>query len=217
MKYLTNSCWQFVVAASIILPQPISNYTGESICFGINYVGSLGAIQHFTGGVSIALMRLLFVVFPNQLPDTGQEMVATTLAAINTTKTLLLCYLWAISPRRSMDLSHLCLGTSIDFHRVQFDYSSDHSLAYERTVTVFALLAYAIFLVLSEIAMYGSIYRFLAQHDRQMTSILSENAIRSRNKKNAIDFTCHATATFVQLLFLIVAIFAARVSGKWLR
>ena len=215
IKFLANSCWQFVVAASIILPQPISAYTGESVCFWINYVGSLGGIQHFTGGAPIALMRLLFVVFPNNL-SIGQKTVAVMLAAINTAKTLALTYLWAISPRRSMDLSNLCLGTPLNFHIVHFDYSSDHSLAYERTIVVFTLLAYAGVLVLSEMAMYGSIYRFLTQHDRQMriSEVLSEIAIRSRNKKNAIDLTCHAVACYVQLLWLILAVFAMRVASS---
>ena len=213
MKFLANSCWQFVVAASIILPKPVSVYTGESACFWINFIGSLGGIQHFAGGAPIALMRLLFIVYPNNL-SIGQKTVTVILAAVNTTKTLTLTYLWAISPRRSMDLSSLCLGTSQDFHTVHFDYSSDHSLAYERTIVAFALVAYAGILVLSEMGMYGSIYSFLTQHDREMTLALSENAIRSRNKKNAIDLTCHVVACIVQLLFLILAVLAMSLASK---
>ena len=48
-----------------------------------------------------------------------------------------------------------------------------------------------LFLVLSECLLYVSIYWFLVSHDRSMRLVLSESAIRTRMRKNAIDLAGH--------------------------
>ena len=60
-------------------------------------------------------------------------------------------------------------------------------------------------IVVSEFAMYGSLYKFLVKHDRMMTLVLSQNAIQTRLRKNVIDLTGHAIAFLTQMLWLVIA------------
>ena len=57
--------------------------------------------------------------------------------------------------------------------------------------------------VLSELAMYCVIYRFLVAHDRRMASVLSQDVINSRIRKNVIDILGHATAFIAEIFFFV--------------
>ena len=103
----------------------------------------------------------------------------------------------------------MCIGRSADFHLVLFDYSSDHSLAYEFRIVANSLLALVAILVLSELCMFLSIYRFLVRHNKEMKLVLSEKTINGRLRKNIIDFVCQAAVSIIMLAWLMLGFVSA--------
>ena len=49
--------------------------------------------------------------------------------------------------------------------------------------------------------LFPSVYRFLVSHDRRMASVLSQDVINSRIRKNVIDILGHATAFLAEIFF----------------
>ena len=90
-----------------------------------------------------------------------------------------------------------------------FDYSSDHSLAYELRMVANSLTVLATIWVLLELGMYLSIYRFLVQHNREMKLVLPENTINGRLRKNTIDFACQAAVSIIMLAWLMLMFLGA--------
>ena len=119
--------------------------------------------------------------------------------------------MWVISPKRSQDLISLCFATSSDYHEVYFYYTSDHSFLHEGRVVAFCYIGLGYFFVICEVTMYVSLYSFLNKHDRSMRTMLSENVIKGRLKKNAIDSAGHAINFAIELLWLILV----AMGGYW--
>ena len=55
----------------------------------------------------------------------------------------------------------------------------------------------------SELANYCIIYQFLVEHDKTMSLVLSENAIKTRMKKNVVTLAGHTTTFSVKLAILL--------------
>ena len=209
------SCWQIGVAASVSLSRPLTVYTGENFCYIYNYLACLAGVQYFSGGAPKALMRVLYIQFPNKVRF-DERTYALTIAVMNFALTAGLCYAWTEAPRRGMDLRTMCIGRSGDFHSVLFDYSSDHSLAYELRMVANSLLALATIWILSELWMCLSIYRFLVRHNKEMKLVLSENTMNGRLRKNTIDFACQAAVSMIMLAWLLLAFLGASLA-RYLR
>ena len=201
VKFTGISCWYLVVVASISLTDPLYLYTGEFFCHLVTYTSAVGIIQCFSGSFGIALMRLLFVIFPNQI-HLGQNTTATLIGVATTILSIAASILYVASPKRTMDYTSMCLGRSLEFHTTLFDYLSDQSLAYELRLIAFGLLSLGMVLVLSELVMYSWIFKFLVQHDRQIRLVLSDDVFRSRTRKNVIDLAGHSLSCFVELVWL---------------
>ena len=202
------SCWQIGVAASVSLSSPLTVYTGENFCYIYNYLACLAGVQYFSGGAPKALMRVLYIQFPHKVRF-DERTYALTIAVMNFALTAGLCYALTQAPKRSMDLRTMCIGRSADFHLVLFDYSSDHSLAYEFRIVANSLLALVAILVLSELCMFLSIYRFLVRHNKEMKLVLSEKTINGRLRKNIIDFACQAAVSIIMLAWLMLGFVSA--------
>ena len=205
------SCWHIGVAVSVSLSSPLSVYIGENFCYLYNYLACLAGVQYFTGGASKALMRVLYVQFPDKVRF-EQRTCALNIAVLNFSLTAGLCYAWTEAPRRRLDLRAMCLGRSSDLHLALFDYSSDYSLTYELRMVGNSLLVLAVICVLSELCMYLSIYRFLVRHNREMKLVLSENIIKGRIRKNTIDFACQAAVSIIMLAWLLLMLVSAIVA-----
>ena len=162
------------------LQEPLYPYTGKLFCHVGNFMSVLGAVQTFTGGFGIALLRILFIQWSSQISGQSQKITAIVIASITTATTILFSFIWSTFPKRSMDYTSLCLGRSIDFHITLFEYTSDHSLTYDLRLVIYALIILALFYVLAELAMYISIFTYLMTHDKKMVNILPEHNIRGR-------------------------------------
>ena len=80
-------------------PYPFSHYVGTEFCHGLNYITIMGYIQGVTGGTGIALMRMLFVVFPSRV-YLGQKATAVAIALTTTGASAIGGYLIATNPLR---------------------------------------------------------------------------------------------------------------------
>ena len=78
-------------------------------------------------------------------------------------------------------------------------------------MVAFSLIGQAYFFVVCEAMMYASLFRFLNRHDKSMRMLLSENVIKGRLKKNAIDLTGH-TINFAMESFWLAGLAAG---GYW--
>ena len=119
MKFVGYNTWLLSLGATVILNQPVFLHTGPAFCHTTYYLSTLGVVQVYSGGVGIALMRMLFIQFPTKMP-LGQKATSVVIGAATTALTFGASYLWVISPKKSMDLTTLCYGRSMEFHR--YDY-----------------------------------------------------------------------------------------------
>ena len=108
--------WLLTLGATIILNEPIYLHTGPTFCHITYYHSVLGVIQVYSGGVGIALMRMLFIQFPTRMP-LEQKATSIVIGVATTALTFGASYLWVISPKKSTDLTTLCFGRSLEFHR----------------------------------------------------------------------------------------------------
>ena len=68
IKMVACSCWLLGYAAAFFVQEvPLHLYTGEYFCRLVNFISVVGLVQSFSGGVGIALMRLLFIRFPSKV------------------------------------------------------------------------------------------------------------------------------------------------------
>ena len=203
VKLLGSAFWQVIVALAVTLPQAPYFYTGETFCQLTQWVAVTGRVHYIMGGFGIALMRALFVRYPNSLCF-GQNATAAVISATTLGSTAFFTYIYVTAPKRAQDLVDLCKGDSEDFREVIFHYSSDKSILYEGRVATYLEMALGILLVLSELAFYILIYQFLMNHDRSMSVLLSENVIKSRMRKNVITLAGHTMSFVVQALWVLV-------------
>ena len=201
---LGSSTWLLLIGAAQVLDEPIYLYTGETFCHHVNYFFVASTTYgFFFGGFGIAMMRMMFVQFPSRIPI-GQVSTALTIGTATFVISVVSSYFWVISPKRSQDLTSVCLARSSEFHLTLFYYSSDHSLTYEGRLVSFVALLMSLMIVVSEFAMYASLYKFLVKHDRMMSLVLSQNAIQTRLRKNVIDLAGHAITFSIQMLWVMI-------------
>ena len=108
-------------------------------------------------------------------------------------------YIWVIASKYP-DFATICLGSDLD--KTLSSVESDTWLEYELHLVSYVIWTLCLIFILSEWAMYTSIYKFLACHDREMKLVLSDSAIKSRMRKNVIDPTGHAINFVVEILWL---------------
>ena len=157
VKMVGNTCWLLLVSVTMILEEPVSLYTGASFCHNVYFLISLGVAHGFTGGLGIAVMRIIFIIFQDKVPfrkgETALLISLTSLAA-----SAGIAHIWVTAPKLAPDLPSFCHGQSADLHTTLFYYSSNHSWAYENRMKGKGLLATGILLVVAELGIYISIY-----------------------------------------------------------
>ena len=80
VKLMGSAFWQLIVALAVTLPQAPYFYTGETFCQLTQWVAVTGRVHYIIGGFGIALMRALFVRYPNRLCF-GQNATAGVISA----------------------------------------------------------------------------------------------------------------------------------------
>ena len=67
-----------------------------------------------------------------------------------------------------------------------------------------AVLVSMLTMVIAEVLCYTSIYKFLVEHDKTMSLVLSESAVKGRIRKNVIDLACHTVNFAVEMIWLLL-------------
>ena len=211
VKIVGHMIWLLSAGAMISLNEPLHTYLGMSFCQVANFVTVLSVIHGFTGGTGIAVMRLIFVVYSTKI-HLGQRMTALCITLISLTCSLVGAAIWVTAPKISLDFNSICLGRSSDYHKNLFYYYSDHSLVYEHRLVAQSLGLSALILVLTELTMYVSIYKFMVSHDKSMIVVLRETDVQRRLRRNVIDLSGHIVNFAVETSALILIL----VGGHWI-
>ena len=198
-----NTCWLFLVSLTMILEEPISLYTGTSFCHTTYFLVSLAIAHGFTGGLGIAVMRIIFIRFQGRA-HLGQTKVALLISTVTLAASAGIAQLWVTAPKLAPDLPSFCLGRSADLHTTLFYYSSKHSWTYLNRAK--GLLATGVLLVMAELGIYVSIYHFLIQHDIMMRMVLSENDVQKRIKRNVVSLAGHSVGFALETAFLVLGL-----------
>ena len=200
------TCWQVFVSVTIALEDPVHTYTGNSFCYTIYFVISLGVIHGLIGGIGIAVMRILFIKFPSRV-SLGKNSTALLISWATMMTSIGVSYLWVVSPKVTIDIPSICMGRSADLQRTLFYYSSDKWI-YEKRILSFGLVGLGIMFVLAELGIYVSIYQYLIRHDKTMELVLSQDLVKKRQKKNVITLAGHSLAFVLETSFLVLGISA---------
>ena len=201
VKMVGNTCWLLLVSVTMILEEPVSLYTGASFCHNIYFLVSLGVAHGFTGGLGIAVMRIIFIIFQDRVPFRKRE-IALLISLTSLAASAGIAHTWVTAPKLAPDLPSFCLGRSADLHTTLFYYSSKHSWTCMNRAK--GLLATGVLLVTAELGIYISIYHFLIKHDIMMRMVLSENAVQKRIKRNVVSLAGHSVGFALETAFLVL-------------
>ena len=205
VKFVGYSCWLLIVGVTVITKQPMVLYTGITFCQIAMPTATVGIVHGFFGGTGIALMRIIFIKFPSKV-TIGQMTIALLISFTTLTLSASATYIWITSPKLAPDLEAVCLGRSYEMHRVIFHIKSDQSVIYEQRIITRGLVGLGLLLLMTELAIYTSIYKFLDHHDKNMRIVLSENIINQRKRKNVIDLTGHSLNFAFEMFSLVISI-----------
>ena len=203
VKFIGYLSWTFTVVFSVILPHPLSHYTGYDFCRVVMWLTALGQMHSFSGGFGIALLRMIFIRFPSKL-KLGQNATALIISSFALAISIGFSLLIISSPRRSQDLTSTCMAESKDLRKALFEYSSDKSIIYEARIATVAVLAAMLTIVILEVLCYTSIYKYLVEHEKTMSLVLSENVVKSRIRKNVIGLAGHIVNFAVEIIWLVI-------------
>ena len=197
------SSWLLGYALAISIEKPLHLYFGISFCAIVDFISGLGINLSWLGGVGIAWMRAIYIQHSTRV--TVRENTAAVLIGFVTFATIfgLRCLFYMLYTPTYPDFEPICLGRPIDDPLL--DYNAPRSL----DVNDERLAGLGFFLVitpimLSEMAMYVSIFKFLIKHDKMMRLALSDTTIKKRIKKNGIDLFGHAIIFFTESSSLLI-------------
>ena len=197
------SSWLLGYAAAISIDQPLHYYFGKSFCAVVDFICGLGGVQYWLGGVGIAWMRAIYIRFSTRV--SMRENTAAVLIGFVTLATIfgLRFFHYMVYTPTYPDFEPICLGRPIDDPLLDFNAPRSLDVNAKRLAGVFLGLV-VIPLMLSEIAMYVSIFKFLIKHDKMMRLALSDTTIKKRIKKNGIDLFGHAIIFFTESSSLLI-------------
>ena len=193
LEMMGYSYWLLVMSAAEYLQTPLAQlvdvsslraiFSGETFCRASQVVTTVGVIHSYVGGTGIALMRLLFIKYPLRMPF---EPMTTALMITGTTvtTTLVASYFWHVSPKTSLGLASICLGTP-----EKLDLAIYHiSLGSAKPTTILLLVCIGFGFVLVELAIYVILCIHLIQQNKLVRLVLEESTIKKRNRQIFVKF-----------------------------
>ena len=162
------------------------------------FVGAFGAISNVFCGTGIAMLRLLYVKHPMAVQRLELK-IANFLLSGCVGLAFLGSYLHYISPKRNTTTDDICMGTPRDLELVLYDYQSQN----EFPTTIYGLFAVLFLFIVTEFWIYVDICVYLFKHNLTMKNILSNQIIRKRNSRNAMDLIGHMFSFALDNLLLV--------------
>ena len=190
-KLLACSCWILGYVTAMTVEKPLYQYTGKSFCNIVDFLNSLAMVQNWWGGSGIAIMRAILIQWPSIILR-REKQVAFLLGIASLTATFGSNSLWFIIYTPTYpDFRPICLGRPLDDPLLH--YNAPNALSVDEFHLVVSILTFVTCTILIlEITLYFSIFKFLIEHDKMVRLVLSESAIRKRKKRNAVDLFGHA-------------------------
>ena len=204
-KLVSCSCWILGYAAVMSIKGPLYLYTGKTFCNMVDYLNSLAFIQNWYGGFGIAFMRAVYIRNSSMFLTIERE-VALFLGITSLAVTLGLNYCWyTIYTPTYPDFKPICLGRPMDDPLVHY-HAGDTLSVKEFQIVLSILSSLTSSILLLEIILYFSIFKFLIDHDKMVKLVLSDSTIKKRMKRNAIDLFGHALLFAVDGCWLVIKI-----------
>ena len=199
------SSWLLGYAVAITVDEPLHLYLGKSFCVIVDFISGLGINMSWIGGVGIAWMRAIYIHHSTRV--SVRENTAAVLIGFVTLVTIFglrLFYYMLYTPIYP-DFEPICLGRPID--NPLLDYNAPRSLDVNDERLAGMVFIFVITpLMLSEMAMYVSVFKFLLKHDKMMRLVLSDTTIKKRMKKNGIDLFGHAIIFFTEFSSFLIKV-----------
>lgn len=173
--------------------------SGQSFCHISQSLCTVGIMHGFVGGVGIALMRMIFIKNSTSMRFKPMS-VALAITASTLAFTLVGSYFWEVTPKPTQNMATWCLGIPTELERVLFHLKFPF---HKRPAEISALIVLGFSLILSELAIYTSIYVYLIQHNKMMRLVLAEDIVKKRIRKNVIDLTAHMMSFMIEIALLI--------------
>ena len=182
---------------AVSIDEPLHLYFGKSFCSIVDFISGLGIGFSWLGGVGIAWMRAIYIQHSTRM-SVRENTVALMIGFLTIAIVFgLRCIFNVVYTPTYPDFEPICLGRPIDDPLV--DYNAPRSLDVNGKRIAGVFLGLVVFpLMLSEMAMYVSIFKFLIKHDKMMRLVLSDTTIKKRMKKNGIDLFGHAIIFFTE-------------------
>ena len=189
---------------------PLYELTGKSFCNLLDYLNGLAFLQNWVGGFAIAFLRAIYIQNPWIFPMRERRVVFLLGMAL-LTSTLGFNYLWyVIYTPTYPDFKPICLGRPMDDPLLHYESLSTLSgTNYYIVLSILTFLTSSILLL--EMTLYFSIFKFLFAHDKvaRVRLALSDSTIKKRMKRNAIDLFGHAFIFFLDGCWLIIKVIEA--------
>ena len=219
-KLLACSGWILGYATAMSVEDPLYKLTGKSFCNLLDYLNGLAFIQNWVGGFGIAFLRAIYIQNPWIFPMQERRVVfllgvkTTLLIDINLTLLTLLTstlgfnYLWyVIYTPTYPDFKSICLGRPMDDPLLH--YNALDTLSVNEFHLILSLLTFITSsMLLLEMSLYVSTFKFLVAHDKmaRVKLGLSDSTMKKRMKRNAIDLSGHAMIFAVDGCWLIIKV-----------
>ena len=210
-KLLAGSCWILGYIAAMSVEGPLYLYTGKSFCSIVDYLNSLAFLQNWYGGLGIAFMRAVYIqnssIF---LMREKQVVFLIAITSLTTTHGLIFLWWFIIYSPTYPDFKPICLGRPMDDPLLHYESLNTISgTNYYIVLSILTFLTSSILLL--EMTLYFSIFKFLFAHDKvaRVRLALSDSTIKKRMKRNAIDLFGHAFIFFLDGCWLIIKVIEA--------
>ena len=164
---------------------------GYTFCRVSQWVVALGQCSTCTGGLGIALVRLIYVKHKHWMVLLGGEWQTAALVSCSMQLfALTITYQWCTANLPYKTIVLFCLNIPEEQGIIMFDYSQLKDSTFQaQMVPVVGLL-----LLATECLIYLDIFTYLHKHNKGMTGILSEQKSRQRRNKNVIQISGHILA-----------------------
>ena len=210
-KLLAGSCWILGYIAAMSVEGPLYLYTGKSFCSIVDYLNSLAFLQNWYGGLGIAFMRALYIQNSSIFPMREKQVVfLIAITSLATTHGLIFLWWFIIYSPTYPDFKPICLGRPMDDPLLHYESLNTLSgTTYYIVLSILTFLTSSILLL--EMTLYFSIFKFLFAHDKvaRVRLALSDSTIKKRMKRNAIDLFGHALIFFLDGCWLIIKVIEA--------
>ena len=192
---------------ALMVEKPISDLFHPSMCHITQYIGVYGIAYLSIGSLGISIYRVLYMIHEVWVKDTiGERTLLMIIWSLSIVISGLITIMFNMESSSERFQVNMCKGISGAKAKILIDYQTLQGNQLLPT-THFQMSALAACLVcqMVELAIYIWFFCYRYQHDNgNISKILTEDVIRSRNKKNIGTFLGQFYGFIMECSFLFV-------------